>query len=111
MAQKGTPLSGDQLPPGGVRFFTVLIHYLRPIPEVDQVAPRHRAYLGEIFNKGLLVASGPLVPRTGGILWMRADSREEIERIVEEDPYAREKIATFQILEFDPKTLLPALLA
>uniref|UniRef100_A0A7C3R0F8 YCII-related domain-containing protein n=1 Tax=Leptospirillum ferriphilum TaxID=178606 RepID=A0A7C3R0F8_9BACT len=109
MAQKGTPLSGDQLPPGGDRFFTVLIHYLRPIPEMGQVGPKHRAYLGEIFNKGFLVASGPLVPRTGGILWMRANSREEIERIVEGDPYAQAKIATFQILEFDPKTLLPAL--
>lgn len=97
------------MPPRDARFFTVLIHYLRPIPEMDRVGPEHRAYLGEIFKKGLLVASGPLVPRTGGILWMRAHSREEIERIVAEDPYARAKIARFEILEFDPKTLLPSL--
>ncbi|MCL4461031.1 MAG: YciI family protein [Nitrospirae bacterium] len=104
-------LSGGQAPPVPTPLFTVLIRYLRPLPEVDRVAPEHRSYLGEIFRQGHLVASGPMVPRTGGILWIRAPHREAVERIVADDPYARAKVAAFEILEFDPKTVLPALLS
>ncbi|MGL3711136.1 YciI family protein [Leptospirillum ferriphilum] len=110
METENTP-AGGQTPPVMPPLFTVLIRYLRPLPEVDRVAPAHRAYLEEIFKKGYLVASGPMVPRTGGILWIRAPRRDEVEQIVREDPYAREKIASFEILEFDPKTIHPSLLS
>ena len=103
--------AGGPTPPVISPLFTVLIRYLRPLPEVDRVAPDHRSYLGEVFKKGLLVASGPMVPRTGGILWIRAPHRGVVEQIVQDDPYAREKVASFEILEFDPKTIHPSLLS
>ncbi len=103
--------SGAQSPPAASPLFTVLIRYTSPLTEVDRVAPEHRSYLAEVFKKGYLVASGPMVPRTGGILWIRAPHRERVEQIVRDDPYARAKVALFEILEFDPKTVLPALLS
>ena len=89
--------------------FTVFIEYVRPLDEVEKVVASHRSYLEGIFRSGALLASGPLVPRTGGILWLKAGSREEIERIVREDPYSISGVATFRILEFEPKKLVPGL--
>ncbi len=97
-----SPESNDPL-------FTVLIQYLRPLEEVNKVMEEHRAYLDVILQQGSLLAAGPMVPRTGGILWMKAKSKSEIERIVQEDPYARTGVAAFQILEFEPKKLVSGL--
>lgn len=89
--------------------FTVLIHYVRPMEEVEKVVAEHRFYLDGFFRSGVLLASGPLIPRTGGVLWLKAGSRAEVERIVQADPYSRAAVATFQIFEFEPKKLSPGL--
>ncbi|MHB1285610.1 MAG: YciI family protein [Leptospirales bacterium] len=89
--------------------FTVVIQYLRPIEEVNKVVEEHRAYLDVILQQGTLLAAGPMVPRTGGILWMKAKSKSEIEGIVQKDPYYMTGVASFQILEFEPKRLVSGL--
>lgn len=84
------------------RLFTVIVTYSKPLEEVLSVADAHRAHLDGYLRKGVLLASGPLVPRTGGVIWLRDVEREQVEKMVGEDPYTKAGVATFQILEFDP---------
>ncbi|MHB8423161.1 MAG: YciI family protein [Leptospirales bacterium] len=108
MSSQGTEQAPTTPPPGfPFSLFTVLIRYIRPMEEVEKVVGEHRSYLEGIYQSGTLLASGPLIPRTGGILWLKAGSRREIERIVQADPYNRRGVATFEILEFAPKKLVP----
>jgi len=46
------------------------------------------------------VVSGRKIPRDGGSILAVGKSRDEIERIVAEDPFQRHGLADFRIIEF-----------
>jgi uncharacterized protein YciI len=48
------------------------------------------------------VCSGPFVPRTGGALLLRIKSADEVQPIIEEDPFFLEKLATYVVQIWDP---------
>ena len=48
--------------------FIVQLTYKVPLQEVDKLLSAHRDFLDSYYKKGLLIASGPLKPRTGGII-------------------------------------------
>ncbi len=62
-------------------------------PDVDtrmENRPAHRKWQAKLFDAGVLLASGPLDDdlAPGGLLIMEADSRDNIEDILLQDPYA-----------------------
>lgn len=83
--------------------FVVLLNYLKPLSEIEPVVGPHRAYLDTLYAEGVLLASGPQVPRTGGVLLARGGrSKEDLADILKQDPFATEGIADYTIIEFDP---------
>ena len=60
----------------------------------------HVRFLNRYYAAGNFLASGRKIPRDGGIILAIASNREEIERIVEEDPFYREGLADFRVIEF-----------
>jgi uncharacterized protein YciI len=46
------------------------------------------------------LVSGRQVPRTGGIIIALADSREQIESIMAEDPFCKHGLAEVRVIEF-----------
>ena len=74
-----------------------IIRYRRPIEEIEKVTADHRAYLGQLKERGVLIASGPFDPRLGGALLLRVPDSEVIatlDRIRDEDPYIQRKVAS-----------------
>ena len=45
-----------------------IIRYRKPLEEVVKHVDEHRAYCHGLKQEGLLIASGPLVPRNGGAI-------------------------------------------
>jgi uncharacterized protein YciI len=82
--------------------FLILIKYKVPIETVEEHTPAHREYLKEQYAKGLLLMSGPFVPRTAGVLWAQAEAREAIDQMTEGDPFFTNAVADFEIIEFKP---------
>ncbi|MCD8185725.1 MAG: YciI family protein [Rikenellaceae bacterium] len=82
--------------------FIGIIRYTRPIEEVDRVMEAHREYLNRFFESGHFLSCGRLVPRTGGIILSRADSQEEMVWIFREDPFCREAVAEYEVIEYQP---------
>jgi uncharacterized protein YciI len=82
--------------------FVVLVDYLKPIEAVDAFLVPHRAYLDTLYARKVLLASGPQVPRTGGLLLARGVSKDELRTLLDGDPFAQEGIARYNIIEFDP---------
>lgn len=82
--------------------FVILITYTKPMEEINEILPSHRAFLKKGYESGHLLASGPQNPKTGGIVIGKFDSKESTEVFFKYDPYAQNNVATYQILEFNP---------
>ncbi len=82
--------------------FVVQLTYLVDDTEVDKYLSAHREFLDYYYKQGLLVMSGPMKPRTGGIIIAATNDRDYLESIFKQDPYYLADIASYQLIEFVP---------
>jgi uncharacterized protein YciI len=78
-----------------------IIRYRAPLEDVLKHTDAHRAYLQGLKQEGLLIASGPMVPRSGGLLLLRVPDNEALatlDSIRDNDPYVRFGVAQHELL-------------
>jgi uncharacterized protein YciI len=80
----------------------VVLRYLVPMERINETVDRHRAYLRDLKARRKLLASGPLVPRTGGALLLRATDEAELARLLADDPFTQEKLVEHTIHQWAP---------
>jgi uncharacterized protein YciI len=80
--------------------FIVSLTYTAPIDEVDALLEKHVAWLREQHAAGHLLGWGRKVPREGGILLARGESREAIEALAASDPFVAGGVATIEVIEW-----------
>ncbi len=91
--------------------YLILLNYKVPIEEVERVTQAHREFLDRAYKAEKLLVSGPKVPRTGGVIIARIKTREEIDQLINEDPFYQQKIADYEVIEFQAVKFHPALLS
>jgi len=82
-----------------------IVRYRRPLEEVLPHVDPHRAYLRELKSRGVLLASGPQEPRTGGILLFRLPDENApaaLDGIRDGDPFTKAGIAQYELLQWMP---------
>jgi uncharacterized protein YciI len=90
--------------------FVVTLTYVRPIEEIEAKTAEHRAWLDQHVQSGLLIATGPMVPRTGGVLIARGGgTKDELAALLKDDPFQVHGLADYVIVEFKPGKYHPAL--
>jgi len=89
--------------------YVILVHYIKPLEEIDRLLPDHMAYLDEYYQAGYFLLSGRQVPRTGGLILARGRNRTAIEQIVCKDPFHLAGAAEYRIIEVEPTQLVPEL--
>lgn len=82
--------------------FVIKLTYKKPLQIVDQHLIEHRNYLEEGYKNDFFVVSGPQNPRTGGIIISQLENRVQLEEILQQDPFIRENIAEYELIEFSP---------
>jgi uncharacterized protein YciI len=82
--------------------FVILVSYKKPISEVDKYLKEHREFLDQCYSRNQFLASGPQLPRNGGVIVSHLKSRRDLEDLLAQDPFAQHAIADYQIIEFDP---------
>lgn len=82
--------------------FAVILDYVKPLDEIDRLRSAHLAFLETQYEKGYFIASGPRKPRTGGVILATAPSREQLDAILAQDPFHRERVAHYSVIEFEP---------
>ena len=82
--------------------FVVLVHYDRPLAEVDALLAAHRAFLEPLYTSGLLLGSGRQEPPVGGVILARGDDRAALEAVFADDPFLKAGVARYEYLRFDP---------
>ncbi len=95
-------MANNPLVPAGQNLFVVDLHYIRPFDEIDPLIDAHILFLEANYAKGLFLASGAKVPRTGGVILATAPSREAVETLLENDPFHQHGVARYTVTEFGP---------
>ncbi|MBK1784760.1 YciI family protein [Prauserella cavernicola] len=82
-------------------WFLVEIRY---VPEkFAEVRPRHREFLVSLAEQGVVAVAGPVDNDTGGVSLYQAENREELQKLIDQDPYHLEgAIAERTVREFKP---------
>ncbi len=68
--------------------------------EAEKYLEGHREFLKKYYDAGYFIASGPKVPRDGGII-IATGSKERIGEIIKEAPFYTEDITDYRIIEFN----------
>lgn len=61
--------------------YVVVLTYIKPLEEIDNAIPAHVEWLKKCYADGLFLASGRRIPRTGGVILAKCDSREILNRV------------------------------
>ncbi len=85
-----------------MKYFLINLTYVVPLEKVQEITPEHRAYLKTNYDAGILLFSGPRVPRTGGVLFARAEDISVINEMIANDPFKTRGIAEYEIIEIAP---------
>lgn len=90
--------------------FVVILTYLKPIEEIEACTAEHRAWLDQHVRSGRLIATGPMVPRTGGVFLARGGgSKAALEALLRDDPFQVRGLVRCDVIEFAPGKYHPAL--
>ena len=82
--------------------FIVSLTYKKPIEEVEKFIQEHIAFLDKYYAKNKFIFSGRKNPRTGGVILSYHVTKLELEEILKEDPFYRNQIADYDIVEIIP---------
>jgi uncharacterized protein YciI len=85
-----------------MKHFVIEIVYKASIKKIEEVLADHRNFLQKGYENGMLLMSGPQLPRIGGVVIARANSMEEIAEFFSNDPYNINGLAHYQYIEFNP---------
>jgi uncharacterized protein YciI len=80
--------------------FVIELIYKADLADIDAHMPAHVAFLKKYYAAGHFLVSGRKIPRDGGIILAVGKSRQQIEAIVQEDPFCAHGLADVRIIEF-----------
>lgn len=89
--------------------FIVSLTYVKPLEVIDSLLEEHVAWLKANYAASVLLASGRKIPRTGGVILARAESRETLDTVLAGDPFYREGAARYDVTEFMASMAAPGL--
>jgi uncharacterized protein len=90
--------------------FAATIEYTRDAAKIAAARPAHREYLKGVLASGHLAISGPFSDDSGGLLIYEAETLEEVEALIREDPFTKGGVfLTWTIRGWKPIMANPAL--
>jgi uncharacterized protein YciI len=89
--------------------FLIELNYTSGLAEIDAHMAAHVVFLKKHYAAGHFLVSGRKIPRDGGIILAVGKSRQEIQTIIEEDPFYQRGLADFRIVEFRASQRAPDL--
>jgi uncharacterized protein YciI len=85
-------------------YAVAIIRYRRPLEEVVAHQDAHRAYLRGLKEKGVVIASGPMDPRFGGLVLLRVpdDDAKALDNVRDNDPFFQSGVAQSELIGWAP---------
>ncbi|GAB5509965.1 MAG: YciI family protein [Hyphomicrobiales bacterium] len=73
------------------------------LSKVDALIDAHMAFIDAQYKAGIFLASGPKVPRTGGVILAKGTDIDTIAELMNQDPFLMEGVATYSYTAFLPR--------
>ena len=67
--------------------YAVTYLYTAPPTQIDEIRPIHRAWLAELLERKVLLASGPMTDTPEALLIFRSESLEDLADLLDNDPF------------------------
>ncbi len=80
--------------------FVIELIYKADLDEIDAHMRSHMAYVNQHYADGTFLVSGRKVPRDGGVILAVGKTRAEIEAIAAGDPFCKNGLAEYRVIEF-----------
>jgi uncharacterized protein YciI len=80
--------------------FIIELIYKADLARIDAHMSAHVKFLKKYYAAGNFLVSGRKIPRDGGIIVASGASREQIEAIMNEDPFCKHALADVRVIEF-----------
>jgi uncharacterized protein YciI len=80
--------------------FVIELIYKADLAEIDANMAAHVAFLNKYYAAGNFLISGRKIPRDGGVILAAGKTRQQMEAIVEEDPFVARGLAEYRLIEF-----------
>ncbi len=81
--------------------FLLLGRYLKPVDEVEEHLDAHRAWVRDHVKAGVFIAAGREIPLQGGLIVATGVTPDEVDAIIAKDPYFIQKVAEYDVREYD----------
>ena len=82
--------------------YLLMLNYIAPIEKIDNILADHKIFLEKYYSMKKFICSGKRNPRTGGIILCNAGSLNEVNNIIKEDPFKRNGVVEYEVIEFIP---------
>ncbi len=82
--------------------FLVTSTYLKSREEMEPLLPLHAEWLKKQHEEGIFIASGSVVPRSGGAIMAHALTREKLETLLASSPLAQAGAVHYRIEDTSP---------
>lgn len=74
----------------------------------DHIMKQHVAYTQKAMDRGMILISGLKADMSGGMFIMRAETLEETEHYLANEPFCLNGIQEYKVIEFNPHYLNPS---
>lgn len=82
--------------------FIVTLTYRRPAAEIEARLDAHRDWLFTQIGEGRIIVTGPLEPRTGGLVVAHCADRAEVDRMMAQDPFVIHELVDVDVVGMTP---------
>lgn len=77
--------------------------------QLAMVKPSHAEWVNQGFKKGWFLAAGPKTKTGGGFILVKSMPSNELDQFINADPYVIEKVAVYEVTEFEIKAVADGL--
>ncbi len=84
-----------------MHMFVLISRFQRPLDEVNLSFASHSAWVQRQYESGRFLVSGRREPLIGGIIVARASSTQELQEVLNTDPYHQKGLAEYDIFAFE----------
>lgn len=89
--------------------FLIQLRFSKNKANASQFMDGHNAWLKKGFSSGIFLLAGSIQPNLGGAIIASNATLEQIQEVVQQDPFVVENVVSFEIIEISPSKAVPQL--